>query len=99
MPGKLFIVGDPKQSIYAFRRADIEAFDQVVEKVTHDGGIVCSTFLTNFRSDGAILEAVNAVFDRLFIPQARRATPQCPPGGWTDARGGFGSDSTEWRSV
>ncbi|MCA9422131.1 MAG: UvrD-helicase domain-containing protein, partial [Nitrospira sp.] len=68
IPGKLFIVGDPKQSIYAFRRADIEAFDQVVEKVTHDGGIVC-TLLTNFRSDGAILEAVNAVFDRLFIPQ------------------------------
>ena len=27
--GKLFIVGDPKQSIYAFRRADIEAFDYV----------------------------------------------------------------------
>ena len=25
-PGKLFIVGDPKQSIYAFRRADIEAY-------------------------------------------------------------------------
>ncbi|MGH7147156.1 MAG: UvrD-helicase domain-containing protein, partial [Nitrospiraceae bacterium] len=31
-PGKLFIVGDPKQSIYAFRRADIEAFERVVEK-------------------------------------------------------------------
>ena len=25
-PGKLFIVGDPKQSIYAFRRADIEMY-------------------------------------------------------------------------
>ncbi len=77
MPGKLFIVGDPKQSIYAFRRADIEAFDQVVEKVTHDGGIVC-TLLTNFRSDGAILEAVNAVFDRLFIPQANVQPPNVP---------------------
>ena len=29
-PGKLFIVGDPKQSIYAFRRADIEAYDSVI---------------------------------------------------------------------
>ena len=77
MPGKLFIVGDPKQSIYAFRRADIEAFDQVVDKVTHDGGIVC-TLLTNFRSDGAILEAVNAVFDRLFIPQANVQPPNVP---------------------
>lgn len=77
MPGKLFIVGDPKQSIYAFRRADIEAFDQVVDKVTHDGGIVC-TLLTNFRSDGAILEAVNAVFDRLFIPQVNVQPPNVP---------------------
>ncbi len=69
VPGKLFIVGDPKQSIYAFRRADIEAFDQVVNKLGQEGGMVC-TLLTNFRSDGAILEAVNAVFDRLFISQA-----------------------------
>jgi ATP-dependent helicase/nuclease subunit A len=64
-PGKLFIVGDPKQSIYAFRRADIEAFDRVVEKVTNEGGRA-ETLTTNFRSDGAVLEAVNEVFDRLF---------------------------------
>ena len=63
--GKLFIVGDPKQSIYAFRRADIEAFDRVVEKVTADGGMV-RTLTTNFRSDAAVLEPVNEVFDRLF---------------------------------
>ncbi|MDF0667703.1 MAG: UvrD-helicase domain-containing protein [Nitrospira sp.] len=64
-PGKLFIVGDPKQSIYAFRRADIEAFDRVVEKVTADGGGI-ETLTTNFRSDAAVLEPVNEVFDRLF---------------------------------
>ncbi|MEE9549347.1 MAG: UvrD-helicase domain-containing protein, partial [Candidatus Binatia bacterium] len=28
-PGKIFVVGDPKQSIYAFRRADIEAYLEV----------------------------------------------------------------------
>ncbi|MEQ1680787.1 MAG: UvrD-helicase domain-containing protein [Nitrospira sp.] len=67
-PGKLFIVGDPKQSIYAFRRADIEAFDRVVEKVTMDGG-VAQTLTTNFRSDVAVLEPVNEVFDRLFERQ------------------------------
>ena len=67
-PGKLFIVGDPKQSIYAFRRADIEAFERVVEKIQADGGAVYS-LVTNFRSDGAILDVVNNVFDRLFQPQ------------------------------
>ena len=66
-PGKLFIVGDPKQSIYAFRRADIEAFERVVEKIRAGGGAVYS-LVTNFRSDGAVLDIVNNVFDRLFQP-------------------------------
>jgi ATP-dependent helicase/nuclease subunit A len=65
-PGKLFIVGDPKQSIYAFRRADIEAFDRVVDKITADGGMV-QTLTTNFRSDAAVLAPINEVFDRLFL--------------------------------
>ncbi len=64
-PGKLFIVGDPKQSIYAFRRADIEAFDRVMEKIIADGG-TAHTLTTNFRSDAAVLGPVNEVFDRLF---------------------------------
>ncbi len=63
--GKLFIVGDPKQSIYAFRRADIEAFDRVVHKIEGGGGVI-HTLTTNFRSDGALLGAINDVFDRLF---------------------------------
>ncbi len=66
-PGKLFIVGDPKQSIYAFRRADIEAFERVVEKIRAGGGGIYS-LVTNFRSDGAVLDVVNNVFDRLFHP-------------------------------
>ncbi|HEU4684060.1 MAG TPA: UvrD-helicase domain-containing protein [Nitrospira sp.] len=65
-PGKLFIVGDPKQSIYAFRRADIEAFDRVVEHITAQGGMVQS-LTTNFRSDAAVLAPVNEIFDRLFV--------------------------------
>jgi len=67
-PGKLFIVGDPKQSIYAFRRADIEAFDRVADKITADGGMA-QTLTMNFRSDAAVLEPVNEVFDRLFERQ------------------------------
>jgi ATP-dependent helicase/nuclease subunit A len=66
-PGKLFIVGDPKQSIYAFRRADIEAFERVVEKILASGGGLYS-LVTNFRSDGVVLDVVNNVFDRLFLP-------------------------------
>ena len=73
-PGKLFIVGDPKQSIYAFRRADIEAFERVVEKIVAGGGIVHS-LVTNFRSDGEVLSVVNEVFDRLFVPEEHVQRP------------------------
>ena len=67
-PRNRFCVGGPKPSWYALRRADIEAFDRVVEKVTVDGG-VAQTLTTNFRSDVAVLEPVNEVFDRLFERQ------------------------------
>ena len=68
-PGKLFVVGDPKQSIYAFRRADIEAYLEVVEKILMaQDGIDCR-LTTNFRSDGAILDAVNGAFEKLIQAQ------------------------------
>jgi ATP-dependent helicase/nuclease subunit A len=64
-PGKIFVVGDPKQSIYAFRRADIEAYLEVVEKIIKvQNGTECH-LTTNFRSHGNILDTVNGVFSRL----------------------------------
>ena len=60
-PGKLFIVGDPKQSIYAFRRADIEAYEQVVKQVCgHDETL---RLQENFRSHAGIIDVVNQLFD------------------------------------
>ena len=73
-PGKLFIVGDPKQSIYAFRRADLEAYDQVVQKVRDSGGEILE-LSTNFRSHQKVLEIVNAIFGRVFQP-----VPNVQPG-------------------
>ncbi|MEI8244558.1 MAG: exodeoxyribonuclease V subunit beta [Lentisphaerota bacterium] len=55
----MLMVGDPKQSIYAFRGADIYSYLHVA------GGMddSCSTTLTkNFRSSGRLLEAFNAIF-------------------------------------
>jgi ATP-dependent helicase/nuclease subunit A len=75
--GKLFIVGDPKQSIYAFRRADIEAFDRVVEKIGGSGGLECQ-LTTNFRSHGSVLAVVNAVFERLFVEKAHLQPKHVP---------------------
>jgi ATP-dependent helicase/nuclease subunit A len=68
-PGKIFVVGDPKQSIYAFRRADIEAYLEVVEKIikAQNGGECRLT--TNFRSNAAILDVVNGTFETLIQAQ------------------------------
>jgi ATP-dependent helicase/nuclease subunit A len=68
-PGKIFVVGDPKQSIYAFRRADIEAYLEVVEKIIKaQDGLECR-LTTNFRSNAAILDVVNGAFENLIQAQ------------------------------
>ena len=66
LPGSLFIVGDPKQSIYRFRRADIETYEAAKQRIAHRGAVV--SVRVNFRSDGALLEAINRVFDGVMIP-------------------------------
>ena len=61
--GRLFFVGDPKQSIYRFRRADIELFKQA--RSGFDARLV--TLRKNFRCRPAILEWVNEVCGELFL--------------------------------
>ncbi|MCC2640149.1 MAG: uncharacterized protein K0S45_562 [Nitrospira sp.] len=75
--GKLFIVGDPKQSIYAFRRADIEAFDHVVDRMEQSGALRCE-LATNFRSHAQVLDVVNGVFNALLVPQPAVQPPNVP---------------------
>src|SRR5207302_4559090 len=61
IPGKLFIVGDPKQAIYRFRRADLETYREVCELLERRGAR--RAFLhTSFRSTPALQRAVNAAF-------------------------------------
>ena len=97
-PGKLFIVGDPKQSIYAFRRADIEAFEQVVRKVRESGGVVYE-LATNFRSHGRVLEVVNSIFDRLLRRQENVQPPNVPLIVRPNRRGGVTRPGVELRLV
>lgn len=61
---KLFIVGDPKQSIYRFRGADVSVFAQVRQAVREQGGVDIS-LPDNFRTVDTILELCNEVFTKL----------------------------------
>ena len=64
-PGKLFVVGDPKQSIYRFRRADIAIYEEVKRLVERNGGEVLA-LRTNFRTVPSVLAFVNERFDQVF---------------------------------
>lgn len=62
--GSLFIVGDPKQSIYRFRGADVTSFLKVKKLFEASGGAILS-LSRNFRSTRQICEYFNHVFGEL----------------------------------
>ena len=70
-PGKLFIVGDPKQSIYRFRRADVEIYDKAKAAMGGEGRI--KYIQQNFRSVSEIVDWVNETFAIAMRPQGGEA--------------------------
>ncbi|MFO8058247.1 MAG: UvrD-helicase domain-containing protein [bacterium] len=65
-PGSLFVVGDPKQSIYRFRRADIITYNEVkeiIQKGEKDSAGRVVSLSANFRTREDIIEWVNRVFE------------------------------------
>ncbi len=74
-PGRLFFVGDPKQSIYRFRRADIALFLRAREVFGDSHAVRLST---NFRTSPAVIGWVNTVFGRL-IRYADGSQPEYEP--------------------
>ncbi|MEX0585954.1 MAG: UvrD-helicase domain-containing protein, partial [Pirellulales bacterium] len=61
--GKLFYVGDYKQSIYRFRGADPRVFRALASELPAAGRLPLTE---NFRSQPAVLDFVNALFGRAF---------------------------------
>jgi ATP-dependent helicase/nuclease subunit A len=72
--GALFLVGDPKQSIFRFRRADIDIYERAKQRIRETRGVVVE-LTTCFRAIPALSTWANGVFKSLF-PTA--AIPQQP---------------------
>ncbi len=68
---KLFVVGDPKQSIYRFRGADVSVFARVRQDIIAAGGLYL-TLSTNFRSKNLVLDVCNEVFRPLLGEDKRQ---------------------------
>jgi ATP-dependent helicase/nuclease subunit A len=60
-PGRLFLVGDPKQSIYRFRGADLEAYGRARRRLLEQGGEEL-LLTSNFRSRPEVIATVNGLF-------------------------------------
>ncbi len=65
LPGRLFLVGDDKQSIYRFRKADFQAFHLVRNAIVEQGGLDLK-LSTNFRSDSRLCSWINATLGPRF---------------------------------
>ncbi|SRR5579871_675278 len=61
---RLFVAGDPKQSIYAFRGARPENFTEAIRRTRDEGGVVID-LVEDFRSRPEVLATVNEYFGAL----------------------------------
>lgn len=76
--GSLFIVGDPKQSIYRFRRADIDTYNEVKKIIEASGGVIIP-LTSNFRSVSSVCKWINPVFAEKFPAKADPYQPAFEP--------------------
>ena len=76
--GNRFMVGDVKQSIYGFRMAEPDIFQDKYESFSPEEGAPRRKIdlNANFRSRRGVLDAVNAVFSRIMMPECGRVDYQ-----------------------
>lgn len=83
----VIVVGDEKQSIFAFQGADVRVYNEAIEEIKTKGGVQ-KTLDTNYRATAPMIEATNALFNCSIFQKAlnfndskvpqnnNRATPQ-----------------------
>ena len=92
-PGRLFFVGDPKQSIYRFRRAEIDVYLAAMQRFGGQDGQDLVSLSQNFRSTPSVIAFANGLFERLFaldrkqpaVGPAPIQVPLAPLGAWRES--------------
>ncbi len=81
----IYVVGDPKQSIYSFQGADVNVYKAAVEEIEKDGKRY--SLKNNFRSTNGIIDGCNKLFKEKFfdpaegMPELIKFENSCPPEG------------------
>ncbi len=70
----LFLVGDPAQSIYRFREADVGLYLDIRERGLGDIRLTPLSLESNFRSQSGIVDWVNEVFPRVLAGRDDRGS-------------------------
>lgn len=85
----LYLVGDPKQSIYRFRKADIYTYLGARFALGEENAYVLDT---NYRSSKNMVSALNALFERPFLhlPKLKETLPFRPVKAGSQVEGDFG---------
>ena len=65
--GSLFVVGDPKQSIYQFRGADVSVFNTVRDQIADHASGLALPLSTSFRSHRPLVEQFNRLFAEILV--------------------------------
>jgi len=72
--GSILVVGDPKQAIYGFRKADVYSYFAARESFSS-----CRTLFVNYRADPRLVQALNSLFSGpaplFYLPKAQKALP------------------------
>jgi ATP-dependent helicase/nuclease subunit A len=66
--GRLFVVGDAKQSIYRFRQAQVSIFTETSRDVARITGAMPARLSQSFRSHRTLVDACNALFSGILQP-------------------------------
>jgi len=67
-PGRLFVVGDTKQSIYRFRQAQVTAFAELAVQLRQETGCAETTLDASFRTQRHLVAATNHLFRHVLTP-------------------------------
>ncbi|UHL65729.1 UvrD-helicase domain-containing protein [Paralcaligenes sp. KSB-10] len=95
----VFLVGDPMQSIYRFRKAEVGWFLKVQERGLTNVPLTALKLTNNFRSQANVVKWVNDVFEPLFPPQANSAMGAIPYTPSVAFNGGLAGDAVVFHPV